>query len=84
VGTVPVLKYLSVAAVTGGDSLSLQRKLPPSCPAVNIDAETPSQEGIAPAREGPVSGLVEQAPAHAAAFSAMVTMLQQVCAADLQ
>lgn len=41
-GTVAVHKQLSVAAVTGGDSMSLQRKLLQSRP-VDIDAATPGQ-----------------------------------------
>jgi superfamily II DNA/RNA helicase len=76
-GTVAVLKQLSVAAVMGGDSMSLQRKLLQSRP-VDIDAATPGQLLQCVQADTVVKHL------RYAVLGALFTMLKQGFAADFQ
>jgi hypothetical protein len=79
-GTVAVHKQLSVAAVTGGDFMSLQRKLLQSRP-VDIDAATPGQ--LLQCVQADTAVLLGKHLRYAV-LGALFAMLKQGSAADFQ
>jgi hypothetical protein len=74
-GTVPVLKYLSVAAVTGGDIMSLQESCCSRVPATTGQLLQHVQAGTV---------VLSSKHLRDAVFGAMASMLIQGFAADLQ